>query len=546
MSKIFRTGLKAGAALFVLAAAAPTGAIASGDVELNKYRIETEDCPGCGAQVFTTEDEVRAYMDSINAILSDGDDGGGSYSFNGDDDDDDDDSPPQVVFLDFDAGGAPTFPVCRTDGTVFGIFNDHFYTEGERAEITERIRRDYADFNFKIVRTQPAVGDFTTIFFGQNDAPLDCSQGSNITITPTGGVSILFGQAEGIDFRNQNKNDNAFADASFWEFLAQLDPSGGLFQAFSSINLGDFSGNLILAVSEAVTNQSANTGAHEAGHIQGLRHQNSFGAPGDGLPSTGAILPNQFVPVFDGPSNASETVLHTMASGASVGLSLSGSTITDRFFSERSAVRLAVAEEGRVKSEARIRRNGDDRIRLKELDVPNTILEGQNATAELKVDALVVQGNIDLLGEADSYTFRGKKGEFFNAELISVVGEQLSFADGILGQVRLFQIHDNGSETLIASNLQSFETVFDAEIFDAVLPETGMYRVEVSAPDEFFPADFNGDGVLDPFPLTLAGGGTLLTGQYSLQAYTCVKKLDDDDDDGDDDDFMVASLDDDD
>ncbi|MEL7488668.1 MAG: hypothetical protein AAGJ87_15795, partial [Pseudomonadota bacterium] len=246
-----------------------------------------------------------------------------------------------------------------------------------------------------------------------------------------------------------------------------------------------------------------------------------------------------FVPIFDGPSEASETVLHTMASGASVGLSLEGSTITDRFFSERSAVRIAVAEEGKVKTEEQIfskRRPG--RIKLKELDVPNTIVEGQNAAADIEVDALVVEGNIDVVGEVDSYTFRGRAGEFFNAELVSVIGEQLTFEEGIIGQLRLFQIDRDGTETLIASNFQSFESVFDSEIFDAVLPVNGLYRIEVSAPDEFFPF-----GDETPFPLSAAGGGDLLTGQYSLLAFTCVKELDDDDDDDDD---VIASNDDDD
>ncbi len=540
MLKKMKSGLNVGAALFALSAlAAPIGASASEDIELNSYRIDTNDCPGCGKQLLTTEDEVLSFMSDMRAAFADGD--GDDFDFSNssnnddDDDDDDDDDERQIVFLDFDAGGAPTFPVCTDAGTVFGIFEDHFYTEAERDAITARIRADYADFDFEIVRTPPASGEFTTLFIGQNDAPEDCSAGSNITVTATGGVSILFGAAESIDFLNSNRSDTAFADASLWEFLAQLDPSGGLFEAFSGLSVVDFDGNLLLAVSEAVTNQTANTGAHEVGHIQGLRHQNSFGAPGDGLPDTGAIAPTEFVPVFDGPSAASETVLHTMASGASVGLGLTGSTITDRFFSERSAVRLAVNEEGRVRTEERIRRRDDNRIRLRELDVPNTIIEGQNATAEIIADGIVVEGSLDFEGEADSYTFRGRAGEFFNAELISVVGRSLSFDEGILGQVRLFLVNDDGTETLVASNLQSFETVFDAEIFDAVLPETGTYRVEVSAPDEFFPADFDGDGALDPFPLSLAGAPELQTGLYSLQVYVCVKALDDDDDDDDDD-----------
>ena len=43
---------------------------------------------------------------------------------------------------------------------------------------------------------------------------------------------ILFDQAEGIDFLNSNKTDNAFADSSFWEFLAQLDHLAASSRAF--------------------------------------------------------------------------------------------------------------------------------------------------------------------------------------------------------------------------------------------------------------------------------------------------------------------------
>ena len=80
-------------------------------------------------------------------------------------------------------------------------------------------------------------------------------------------------------------------------------------------------------------------------------------------------------------------------------------------------------------------------------------------------------------------------------------------------------------EEFIASNLQSFESLFDAEMFDIVLPSNGLYRVEVTAPDEFFPGDMNGDGELDPLSLVANGGADLLAGKYSLQMYTCVKRL---------------------
>ena len=524
MGRIQSTIIKSSAAMLAVAIAVPAGASAQNNPELNSYRIETNDCPGCGAQQFTSQEDVRAYLNDFRAILADGR-GNSSSSNSYYNPFSRSRSNDQVVFLDFDAGGAPTFPVCNSDGSVFGIFQDHFYTQPERDAIQARIAADYGDFDFSFTQTQPNSGEFTTLVIGQNDAPLDCSGGSNITVTATGGVSILFGQADAIDFRNQNMSDNAFADASIWEFLAQLDPSGGFFEAFSGLSVDDFGGNLLLAVSEAVTNQTANTGAHEVGHLQGLRHQNSFGAPGDGIPDTGAISPFDFVPVFDGPSNASETVLHTMASGASVGLGLSGSTITDRFFSERSAARLTIAERGRVTSESSARR-WRGFVSLGFLSVPNTIVEGRNQNSRISVRANVIEGDIDVLDETDSYTFFGIKGEFFNAELVSVIGEGLSFDDGILGQVRLYQINRNGSETLIASNLQSFESLFDAEIFDVELPAYGFYRVEVSAPDEFFPFDADGDGALDPQTISTFGGAPqLLTGSYSLQMFTCSKRL---------------------
>lgn len=499
-----------------------------GAYEITEYRIESGDCFACApSPLMDSVDELQDYLADTSAYLDSNRHNDGVYTVNRyrrADRRNNGHRDSQVIFLDFDAGGDPTFPVCFTTGALFGIFNDHVYTEAERDEIQARIEADYGDFNFRFTQDEPTSGEFTTILFGQNDAPADCSQGSNISLTPTGGISILFGQAEGIDFLNQDKSDNAFADASLWEFLAQFG-GAGLFENLSGLSVADFDGDLVAAVSEAVTNQSANTGAHEAGHIQGLRHQNSFGAPGDGLPSTGAISPFEFVPTFDGPSDADETVLHTMASGASVGLSLTGSTITDRFFSERSAVRLAVNEQGSTVTEDSVARKRN-RIILKNIRTPNTIVEGQNENARIRVDALVLEGSIDELGEVDSYFFRARGGLFFNAEIIPILATGETFEEGILGQVSVFLQNRDGTETLVATNAGSFESIFDREIFDAVLPENGFYRLQIAAPDEFFPADLDGDGVLDPLPISTAGGAPeLLTGNYQVLLFTCEKRL---------------------
>ena len=102
---------------------------------------------------------------------------------------------------------------------------------------------------------------------------MDCSQGSNVSIV-NGGLSVLFGRADAIDFGNRNPNNTSFADASVWEFLGQF-AGGAVFEPFSNLDVAnDFGGNLQAAVDFAVEGQTANTGAHELGHTVGLRHQN--------------------------------------------------------------------------------------------------------------------------------------------------------------------------------------------------------------------------------------------------------------------------------
>jgi len=520
--------------------------------ELSGYRVQSDDCPAsaCGNFNFSSQAALNDYLKANAMRLASMSDGTGSGFVNesGDHDDDDNDDDDQVVFLDFNAGGSPQFPVLRSDGSLFGIFNDHLYTVSERDTIQARLEADYEEFDFRFTQDEPTSGDFTTIRFGQNDF-------GNITVFPTGGVSILFGRADNIDFRNINKSDGAFADPSFWEFLAQLDPSGGLFSAFSGIPAT--AATLSESVSMAVVNQSANTGAHELGHILGLRHHDSFGAPGDGLPSTGRPAPGSFIPVFDGPQNATETTLHTMASGASVGLTLTGSTISDRFFSERSAIKIAFAEEGSLFAEAGVvfeededdevgddgdEVDGDDddddigvgiqKVELKDLEVPNTIIEGVNAATELNVVARVVQGNISVSGEVDSYRFKGKAGQFMNVEMVSFSDNR--FLNPVIGAVSLNLLEDDGTLTEIASNIQTFEP-FDPLVFDAPLPQDGTYVINVDAPNFVF-FDFTGDGIPDAFPLDETGNGALRVGDYELLLYMCNHELGHEHDDDDDDD----------
>lgn len=506
---------------------------ADNSVVLDSYNINSNDCLGCGPVKLESEADFAAHLSNARAQIA-------QRFFervNG--------KPvlqnrfsrfierlgTQVVYLDFNSDD-PTFPVCALDETgapagLFGIFNDHVYTQEERDSIQGAIEDDYADYNFFFTQEEPAFGEFTTITFAQNDAPADCSEGSNISITAAGGLSVLFGRADELDFGNRNKQSGAFTDVSIWEFLSQF-AGGQFFELFANLDVAnDFDGDIAAAVSFAVVNQGANTGAHELGHTLGLRHQNSFGAPGDGIPNTGAISPFDFVPVFEGPANADETVLHTMASGASVGLPFDGGVNFDRFFSERSATRLAINEVFDRLTQSEERNNGrrTEKVLLRRVSVPNTIIEGQNENAFLDVRARIVEGSMSAIAESDSYFVRARKGDFLNAELVPVISTGQSFEEGILGQVRVFLVNKDGTEELVGSNIRSFESLFDTEVFDIEIPKNGIYRIEVTAPDEVFLADFDGDGVIDPVSLTAAGAPELQTGEYSLLIFTCNKRL---------------------
>lgn len=490
--------------------------------EITEYRIQSDDCGlnACGMPEFSSDAALVDFLNGDNSARQTRANGSSTaeyltwrrnYSpFNH--------RNRQLVYLDFDAGGEPTFPVCFTNGTLFGIFSDYVYSQDERDTIQARMEADYKLFNYSFTQTEPSVGEFSTVRFGENDTPLDCSAPSNIRLTPTGGISILFGRADNIDFRNQSKTDAAFADASVWQFFATLDA------VFGTNNLENFSGipvepgNVGEALSLAIVNQSSNTGAHELGHIQGLRHHDSIGKPGDGLPTTGTPDPNDFIPVFQGPQDASETVLHTMASGASVGLSFTGSTITDRFFGERSAVKLAMARSAKRVFEENMfdRRGRPATLPLLPIRVPNTLIEGENAGKRLRAKALIYAGRIDESGEVDEYRFFGRKGKFVNAELVSFSDDR--FLDPIIGAMRLVRINWDGSRTVIAENFQTFEP-FDPLIFDQPLPSFGIYAIEVDAPNVFF-VDVTGDGVPDAVPLDENGLGFLRTGDYELAIYS--------------------------
>lgn len=400
----------------------------------------------------------------------------------------------QVVYLDF-AQSSPTFPA-----TIFGgvqaNFISHTYTAAERDAVQANLEASYSGFNVSFTQDLPASGEFSTLNF-------ECGNASGQCIDFGGG--ILFGRAQHIDIRNDVRDDSAFVDANLWEVLVQLDPSGNFFTAISGIPV--IGGDVQAALSTAIVNQASNTGAHELGHNMGLRHHDSFGAPGSGIPSTGVPDPSAFFPTFDGPQNGDEGILHTMASGASVGSGFTDSTTRIRFLSERSVIKLAAGERGRVVAEADVS-GGNKKVHLRKVVAPNTVEIGQNAGGGLEIREALIAGRIDVADEIDSYRFTAKAGQSLSAEFN---GFDVPVGEDVIGALSLFFVEDDGSKTLVRQNFQNFEGL-DAFLVDAPLDRDGDYVMEVSAPDILL----LGGGL---FSLEANGFGVFRTGDYEASIY---------------------------
>ena len=410
----------------------------------------------------------------------------------------------QVVFLNFEQS-SPVFEAVAYNGLE--TFVSHQYTQAERDEIQRRIAADYEGFDIEFTQSRPESGEYSTLNF-------EC-QNDGVPCIDFGG-GILFGRAQSIDIGNVIRDDVAFVDANLWQVFAQFDPTGLYLSYFSGIEIVD--GDVDAALSEAIVNQASNTGAHELGHNLGLRHHDSFGAPGTGLPTTGTPSNDAFFPVFDGPRNGEEAILHTMASGASVGSGLTDSTARDRFFSERSVIKLASNQRGRLVNEGNLS-NGKRKVKLHNVVAPNTILEGQNADGKLDINEAIIIGRIDQNNEVDSYRFTAKAGDFVSAEFN---GFDIAIGEPVIGAVQLFRVENNGELSLVAQNFQNFEG-FDALLVDAPIETSGDYVLQVSAPNILsFGIGADGNPIL--FPLEETGNGALRTGDYRLSIYSVTGK----------------------
>ncbi|WP_298636292.1 hypothetical protein [uncultured Umboniibacter sp.] len=488
----------------LLALAISPFAVAQETFDYSELKLITDDCGGAGCfdRRNLTADQVQLVLDSAQAqarksLNSSGNQDGSAANGqglaigSGNND-------TQVVYLDFE-NSSPFFWAVIFGGQL-AQFPSYEFSATERDEIQRRLEADYSGFDISFTQSVPEEGEFSTLNFECED---------QICIDFTSG--ILFGRAQGIDIGNQVRNDSAFVDANLWSVFAQLDPSGSFLTSLSGIPVEN--GDVAAALSTATVNQASNTAAHELGHNLGLRHHDSFGSPGTGIPTTGVPSPFDFFPVFDGLAEGDEAQLHMMASGASVGIGLSDSTLRDRFFSERSVIKLAAGERPRLVSEASV--TGRNKlVHLRKVVAPNTLVEGENAGGKLDIREALIRGQISQSGEVDNYRFRGKGGSFVSAEFN---GFDVPVGEPVIGAVSLYRELGDGSSELVAENFQNFEG-FDALLIDAELPVDGIYRLEVSAPN-LLSFGYDAAGNLQLFPLDETGNGALRTGDYNLSLY---------------------------
>ena len=429
---------------------------------------------------------------------------------------------PQLVYLKFENTGSPTFPVDVLDfetRQLLGVINllDYQFTQAEIATIRDRIAADYARFDIEVTTTPPAGGEFATIDFTDNDrAPGNSNFKVFLADNGQAFVTGLFGRAEEIDFGNDNYGGGAFADPNYYNVVNSLF-SPGFFTALTGLE------NTEENFRGAQVNTAAQIGGHEIGHSVGLRHHDSFGAPDNGLPPFGPPR-EEFVPVYDGPAAADETVLHLMATPA-FGLPLNDFiATTNGFFSERSALKLHLAEEARVFLEGNLKRDkraGAQTLDLKVDMIPNTIEVGENAGGnKIKMETAWVQGRLDSKTDVDEYVFTARAGEFVNAELISF--SDFNIEDDVIATLRLYRVGSRGQRELVAENAQTFEP-YDPFLLDIEVPASGQYVLEVAPqPEAFVPV---GGGQFFPVPLDTDLNRSLLSGEYDLLVYQVDRAL---------------------
>ncbi|MGB7346261.1 MAG: putative Ig domain-containing protein, partial [Pirellulaceae bacterium] len=377
--------------------------------------------------------------------------GGGSDFVYGDDGDDYlTAARTRFVYLDFDS----------QTGT-----GNHVYTQTERDAIEARMQQDFAAFDVQLSQSPPSEEVFITVLF--NSAPI------------INGREVSGGASERIGFRDVER--------------------GGTVQ----VDVNNFIGsgtNQLPEEEDSFVALSSTIASHELAHMYGVRHQDAFGSPVDGV-FAGLNRAQAFLPAFGGPTLANETSQHLIASPASVGTTLADA-LGNPFFGEREALKLTLGETGvstieqaTATKSGSITIDGVARVAqemgpLTAIAVPNTIEDptAKNFGKTLTASVHNVLGQIDLVGpvgseksENDLYSFAAFAGDLITVEVYS--SALRSRIDNTIDSlVRVFdatgtKVPYYGS-ALGAFNDDGFEPT-DSVLLNLPIPATGTYYVEV-------------------------------------------------------------------
>lgn len=242
-----------------------------------------------------------------------------------------------------------------------------------------------------------------------------------------------------VDFRNLRENG-----------IARVDVSRALGGGFDQFGVGQ-----PVMTSENIIMASANIAANQLGRLFGLQEHDSLGSIGPGIGiSPGGPGVASIIPQFPGPENADETARHIMATPGILPSDFGASPyqiVNDQFFSERSAIKLAFAEQGTFVDEQASAHGtpaAAQPLTLVRLPVPNTALWGQFAAKQLDVSAIAVVNatlgafnpSIGPGGQSDWYSFQGQAGQIITIETMS---QSLGFANPVDTVIRVYDSSGN-------------------------------------------------------------------------------------------------------
>ncbi|KAL7579042.1 hypothetical protein ACA910_019081 [Epithemia clementina (nom. ined.)] len=491
----------------------------------------------------------------------------------------------QLVYLQFDPL-VPYYPVDVFEGETFEYcytvqIPRRVITKEQREAIAQRIQHDYSAFGpgaFEFTMEEPSTNPFdrpfTTLAFfyeptfldfdffqeygaffqvlvescqaeADGEPEKDSQESSNIVddennYDKDAGFQIqdvfarfLGGVAENVDFLNTNFQEMAVLDATdFIDFMLIIDPTGTLLEQYFDVprqpdqTIDDY-------INELIVNGASNIGAHELGHLCGLRHYDSLTPIGAGLGDENSTTYTNFLwsimnsPAFTWQAGFGEELAEQ---------ALTNVMSANHAFSERAALKLQLS----ILFQQQQQGHGHKPILLSEEDLttfnrqqgpkklvpvrvtnvsayPNTSMADQDGVERINfhhLNAVTVHGSIESSGEVDYYDFELEAEQFLNIEVISMVDNK--FYNIIDPFVQVYMVDNKntnndtqqGSVVLIASNDDDGLESFDSWILDFRLPARGTYRIAVSA----YP--------FSPF--------FLATGDYVLFMYTGTQKHCDD------------------